>query len=70
MREMVLQNQLLLGTVNAGPEAFASALLSLDEFRGRWPQVVSQLIAGRSPLEEAIDLVFGRPAGVKTVISF
>ena len=26
MRDMVLRNQVLLGTVNAGPEAFAAAL--------------------------------------------
>ena len=35
MREMVLKNRMLLGTVNAGPEAFASALRDLDTFRRR-----------------------------------
>jgi glucose 1-dehydrogenase len=70
MREMVLRNQLLLGTVNAGPEAFASALRSLGEFCGRWPEVVRELVAGRYPLEQATELIFGRSAGVKTVISF
>ena len=34
MREMVLKNQVLLGTVNAGPEAFASALRDLGRFPG------------------------------------
>ena len=33
MREMVLKNQVLLGTVNAGPDAFAAALRDL-EFSG------------------------------------
>ena len=62
MREMVLKNQMLLGTVNAGREAFASALRDLDAFRRRWPAVVRTLIAGRYPPEQAPDLILGRPA--------
>ena len=62
MREMVLKNQVLLGTVNAGPEAFAAALRDLDVFRRRWPAVVRTLIAGRFPPEQAPDLILGRPA--------
>jgi threonine dehydrogenase-like Zn-dependent dehydrogenase len=70
MREMVLKNQMLLGTVNAGREAFASALRDLDAFRRRWPAVVRTLIAGRYPPEQAPDLILGRPAGIKSVITF
>jgi threonine dehydrogenase-like Zn-dependent dehydrogenase len=70
MRDMVLKNQVLLGTVNAGPEAFASALRNLGFFRRRWPAVVRTLIAGRYPPEQAPDLILGRPAGIKTVIAF
>ena len=70
MRDMVLKNQVLLGTVNAGPEAFAAALRDLDAFRRRWPAVVSTLIAGRYPPEQAPELILGRPAGIKSVITF
>ncbi len=70
MRNMVLKNQMLLGTVNAGPDAFASALRDLDAFRRRWPEVVSTLIAGRYPPEQAPDLILGRPTGIKSVIAF
>ena len=70
MRDMVLKNQVLLGTVNAGPDAFASALRDLDLFRRRWPTVVRTLIAGRYPPEQAPDLILGRPAGIKSVIAF
>ena len=70
MRNMVLKNQVLLGTVNAGPEAFASALRDLDAFRRRWPAVVRTLIAGRYPPEQAPDLIQGQPAGIKSVIAF
>jgi glucose 1-dehydrogenase len=70
MRDMVLKNQVLLGTVNAGPDAFASALRDLDAFRRRWPSVVRTLIAGRYPPEQAPELILGRPTGIKTVIAF
>ena len=70
MRDMVLKNQMLLGTVNAGPEAFASALRNLGLFRQGWPAVVRTLIAGRYPPEQAADLILGRPAGIKSVITF
>ena len=70
MRNMVLKNQVLLGTVNAGTEAFAAALRDLDAFRRRWPAVVSTLIAGRYPPEQAPELILGRPTGIKSVITF
>jgi threonine dehydrogenase-like Zn-dependent dehydrogenase len=70
MRDMVLKNQVLLGTVNAGTEAFAAALRDLDAFRRRWPAVVSTLIAGRYPPEQAPELILGRPTGIKSVITF
>jgi glucose 1-dehydrogenase len=70
MRDMVLKNQVLLGTVNAGADAFASALRNLGLFRRRWPEAVQTLIAGRYPPEQATELILGRPAGIKTVIAF
>ncbi len=70
MRDMVLKNQVLLGTVNAGPDAFAAAVQHLAEFHRQWPDATEALIAGRYPLEQAAELIFGRPTGIKTVISF
>lgn len=70
MRDMVLKNQVLLGTVNAGPEAFASAIQDLDVFIKRWPAAVRTLIAGRYPPEQAFELILGRPTGIKSVIAF
>jgi glucose 1-dehydrogenase len=70
MREMVLRNQLLLGTVNAGSEAFISALEDIGRFTRRWPDITRTLIARRHSPEEAFGLIFQRPQGIKTVISF
>src|ERR1700759_2213884 len=61
---------MLLGQVNAGTQDFAAALRDLDVFRRRWPAVVRTLIAGRYPPEQAPDLILGRPAGIKSVITF
>jgi threonine dehydrogenase-like Zn-dependent dehydrogenase len=70
MRRMVLRNQVLLGTVNAGPEAFAAGIRHLQAFKRRWPQPTEALIGGRYPVEQAGELIFARPVGIKTVISF
>jgi glucose 1-dehydrogenase len=70
VRDMVLKNQVLFGTVNAGADAFAAAVAHLGEFHRLWPDVTGTLIGGRYPLEQAPELIFGRPAGIKTVISF
>jgi len=70
MREMVLKNQVLFGTVNAGSESFASAIRDLNVFIKRWPAAVRTLIAGRYPPEQAFELILGRPTGIKSVISF
>jgi threonine dehydrogenase-like Zn-dependent dehydrogenase len=70
MRDMVLKNQVLLGTVNAGSDDFASALRNLDVYRNCWPEAVQTLIAGRYPPERAAELILGRPTGIKTVIAF
>jgi threonine dehydrogenase-like Zn-dependent dehydrogenase len=70
MRDMVLKNQVLLGTVNAGPDAFAGAVHHLAEFHRHWPDATQALIGGRYPLEQAAELIFGRPTGIKSVISF
>jgi hypothetical protein len=51
MRNLVLQNQLILGTVNAGRESFTGAIALLGEMNRRWPQSLRGLITGRQPLE-------------------
>ena len=66
MRDLVLKNQVLLGTVNAGRGAFESAVQRLEQFMLLFPDAVRSLLT-RSPLEQAPDvLVRGR--GIKDVI--
>lgn len=69
-REMVLKNQVVLGTVNAGPHDFSAAIADLEIFHQRWPDAVRALLAERTPIEQAVERILGRPAGIKSVISF
>jgi threonine dehydrogenase-like Zn-dependent dehydrogenase len=69
MRDMVLKNQVLVGTVNAGPDAFAAAIADLQRFQQRWPKPVQELIAGRYPPEQTRELIFDKPTGIKSVVS-
>jgi threonine dehydrogenase-like Zn-dependent dehydrogenase len=70
LRRMVLGNQVMLGSVNAGKDAFQSAIRSLGVFQQRWPKALSALITGRFPPEAHRDLLLGKAGGIKNVISF
>ena len=70
MKRMVLNNQVLFGTVNADRIAFESAIQHLAEFDRRWPRQVRALITGRFPVEAHPMLLQGKAAGIKNVIEF
>jgi len=70
MRNLVLKNQVVLGTVNAGREVFEAAIADLATFTRRWPDAVRGLITGRFPLAAHRDLLLGAPAGIKNVLAF
>jgi hypothetical protein len=68
MRQMVLGNQLILGTVNAGRGAYESAVASLADFNQCWPDELAALITGRHSLDAVPDLLTGRSHGIKDVV--
>ncbi len=70
MRNLVLKNQVVFGTVNAGRDAFEAAIRDLGVFVARWPEAVRSLVSGRFPVEQYQELLCGRPAGIKNVITF
>jgi glucose 1-dehydrogenase len=69
MRNMVLNNQLVLGSVNAPPQAFQSAIQHLGIFGQQWPDTLRSMITGRFPLEHALDALKNQPGGVKNVVA-
>jgi glucose 1-dehydrogenase len=70
MRNLVLKNQLVYGTVNAGRDAFEAAVSDLGECHRRWPEQVAGLITGRYAPDSCQDLLLGPRAGIKQVVSF
>jgi threonine dehydrogenase-like Zn-dependent dehydrogenase len=70
MRDAVLKNQVILGTVNAGKAEFQATISGMKTISQRWPAAVRALITGRYPLGSYRDLLLGQPGGVKNVLSF
>ncbi|MGH7581126.1 MAG: glucose 1-dehydrogenase [Gemmatimonadales bacterium] len=67
MRNLVLWNQTVLGTVNAGRVDFESAARDLGRIRQAWPGSLEALITGRYPMEQFCRRAGGD--GIKDVIA-
>lgn len=70
MRNLVLENQVVFGTVNAGQEAFEAAVRDVGLFHERWPRALAALITGRFPLTAHRELLTGPATGIKNVLAF
>lgn len=68
MRNLVLKNQVVFGTVNAGRESFEASIRDLQVFKNTWPQAVQALITGRFPMNDYHGLLVGKASGIKNVI--
>jgi glucose 1-dehydrogenase len=68
MRDLVLKNQIVVGTVNAPRQAYEAAVRDLAEFQKRWGDTVKGLIGGRYPMEDYADLLAGKKPGIKNVM--
>lgn len=66
---LILRNQVVMGTVNAGPAAFSLAVRDLERFARTWPDPLRSLITARFPPSEFRQPIFGSE-GIKNVISF
>jgi threonine dehydrogenase-like Zn-dependent dehydrogenase len=67
MRNLVLKNQCMLGTVNAGKDAFQNAVTDLTAFNAAWPDAVKSLITGRFPLERFAEPI-NNQTGIKNIV--
>ncbi|PTL77033.1 glucose 1-dehydrogenase [Vitiosangium sp. GDMCC 1.1324] len=71
MKQMVLENQVLLGTVNAAAADFEIALEDLGHFRSKWPGRVERLISARHQPEDYAEVVRGeKGTDIKDIIVF
>jgi len=69
MRNLVLKNQVVFGTVNAGRDTYEASIRDIGIFSKRWAEAVRSLITGRFPMDAYRDLLLGRSAGIKNVIT-
>jgi glucose 1-dehydrogenase len=67
MRSLVLNNQVIFGTVNAGRSSYEGATQALEQFLVLFPDSMRRIIT-HIPLDAAADLSQG-DAGVKTVVT-
>jgi hypothetical protein len=68
MRNIVLENQMILGTVNASRAAFELAVGYLGQFMKLFPESVRRVITDRVALEEAPELL-RNASGIKQVLT-
>ena len=69
LRGLVLKNQVVVGTVNAGRSDYFDAMHLLEGLVVRFPESVRTLITGRYPLEAAPELL-SKSEGIKDVVRF
>ena len=70
MRNIVLKNQAIVGTVNADDAAFRAAIEDLAYFKKHWPEAIDAVITKRFPVDACRELLLDKATGIKNVISF
>jgi threonine dehydrogenase-like Zn-dependent dehydrogenase len=69
MRNTVLKNQVVIGTVNASKQSFADAISDLNAFHRRWPKSVGSLITSRFPIDSVKEPLSGAVGGIKSILT-
>ena len=67
LRNLVLRNEVVFGTVNAGRKDHLSAIQHLEQFMVLFPESVRKLITHRVPLDEAPEMLKHKQ-GIKEVV--
>lgn len=65
---LVLENQTIVGSVNAARHHYLAAVADLADWSDRWPGLTEQLITARHPLDQFMDAYQKSPDAVKSVI--
>ena len=71
LRDLVLRNQAIVGSVNANRTFFERGVIDLGRFRAAFGDAIDHLIGERRPVEEYARLLVDRPSGAsKSVLVF
>ncbi len=69
LRQMVLANQAIVGSVNANRSYFEAGVRDFTEAHRRWPGLLERFVTRRRPLEEFLDVLGHREGGaIKNVL--
>ncbi len=70
MRNMVLKNQVIVGTVNAPKAAFQNGIADLQTFQKQWPSVLTSMITERISIDDIEAAVADRGKNeIKTLLT-
>lgn len=69
MRNLVLKNQIVFGTVNAARSHYEAAISDIEKFENKFPAAVRGLITGRFKIDEALPLLRQGSQGIKSVVA-
>lgn len=70
MRNLVLKNQIVLGSVNASRADFEAAIRDLGLFQSRWPRALGAFVTGRFPIDAYAEALLRAPAeAIKSVVA-
>lgn len=65
---MVLENQVMIGSVNAARRHYEQAIHDLGDWRARWPGLAERMITARYPLERFRDALAPSSEDIKRVV--
>ncbi len=70
LRNLVLENQAVLGSVNANRSYFEAGIRDLTVFEQRWPGALASMITARRPLADFAELLAAHdPGSMKSVLT-
>lgn len=70
LRNVVLENQAVIGSVNANRTYFEAGLRDMAMFEEKWPGAIAAVITARRPLSEFLEAITERVSGsMKTVLT-
>lgn len=69
MRDQVLKNQVVFGTVNASVRDFQNSIADIGAFHERWPKALANIISHKVPLQDATAPLSGKIGGIKNIVA-
>ena len=70
MRQLVLKNQILLGSVNAGPQHFKMAVTDLEAAKKQFPGAIEKLITEKIPASQFKTALVASAEEIKVVVEW